>query len=197
MPEKIRISDGNMKLGKIPNLSLAPGVTCSSIANKTCYSDGCYARKAYRAYPKTKNAWDINTKFAMEDLNTMKQQLSEYFAKYKPKFFRIHVSGDFISIEYATMWKDVIAEAQDTRFLAFTKQFDIVKSIEWPKNASIIFSAWPGMYFDRDKFQVAWMDDGQEKRIPSDAIECPGSCEHCNMCFNLPSIGRDVVFHKH
>lgn len=195
--KKICISAGNMKLGKMANFSLTPGQTCSKAACSTCYVEGCYARKAYRLYPQTKTAWDKNTEFAKENIPELKAQLSSYFAKSQPRFFRIHVAGDFVSKEYAEMWRDVIAGAPGTRFLAFTKQYEIAKAIEWPENVAMIFSAWPGLEFDRTGFNVAWMDDGTETRVPADAIMCPGSCENCGMCFQLPELKRDVVFHKH
>ena len=41
------------------------------------------------------------------------------------------------------------------------------------------------------------MQDGTETRVPEDAIRCPGNCETCGLCYELPRLGRDVVFHKH
>jgi hypothetical protein len=62
----------------------------------------------------------------------------------------------------------------------------------------IVFSAWPGMTFlNPHGHRVAWMQDGSETRVPDDAIECPGNCESCGLCFEHDRLGRDVVFHKH
>ena len=138
---KACISAGNMKLGKMPNFSLAPGVTCSREACATCFTEGCYARKAYRLYPQTKAAWDRNTDLALHDLTDLQAQLVKYFTKNRPNYFRLHVSGDFVSPEYTAMWRAIAARFQETHFLAFTKQYEMVRAIDWPINVAIVFSA--------------------------------------------------------
>ena len=186
-----------MKLGSVPNFSLTPGVTCSEDACKTCYVDGCYARKAYRMYPAVRSAWDKNTDYAKNNTELIFGELCQYFSKYQPKLFRVHTAGDFVSVEYAKIWNEIAHLFPDCKFLAFTKRYDIVRQIEWADNFSIVFSSWTGVEFDRTGFPVAWMNDGKEDRIPSDALQCPGNCETCGMCFELKKIGKDVVFGKH
>lgn len=43
----VHVSEGNSKLGKVPNLSMTPGESCGY---PVCYSDGCYALRPYRMY---------------------------------------------------------------------------------------------------------------------------------------------------
>jgi hypothetical protein len=192
-----KISGGNSKLGPIPNLSLAPGVTCTSIACETCLMD-CYARNFYRMYKNVRKAWDTNTKLALEDLPTMERELNEYFSGLaSPKFFRVHVAGDFVSLDYAEMWARVASAAPTTKFLAFTKSFDIVQKVSWPDNFKIVYSAWPGVPAPPAGRPVAWMDDGTETRIPARSVHCPGNCESCGMCWSLDELGKDVYFSKH
>jgi len=50
----VKISNGNTKLGRIPNISLPPIKACGK--DVPCKSD-CYALKAYRQYPATRKAW--------------------------------------------------------------------------------------------------------------------------------------------
>jgi hypothetical protein len=65
-------------------------------------------------------------------------------------------------------------------------------------NLAVIFSAWPGVRIHNPHgHRIAWMQDGTEYRVPKDAVRCPGNCEECGICFRLPKLGRDVVFHKH
>ena len=197
---KTKISNGNAKLGKIANMSLAPGKTCSADACKTCLVDGCYACKAYNAYKNTRAAWDTNTDLALNYLSCMEADLNAYFAGMNaPRYFRIHVSGDFVTYEYAQMWARVAANAEGTNFLAFTKQFDVIRGVEFPPNVSIVLSDWPGVDIPadlREIYSVAWLDDGREC-IPADAIECPGNCDTCGMCWALAKRGIDVKFRKH
>jgi hypothetical protein len=83
-----------------------------------------------------------------------------------------------------------------TIFLAFTKRYDLEYS-EIPENLTIIFSMWPGVPDTAPRgFPRAWMQDGTEDRVPDDALESPGICHNCGMCWQLAKIGRDVVFHK-
>jgi len=46
---------------------------------------------------------------------------------------------------------------------------------------------------------VAWMRDVKnlDERIDADAIECPGYCEDCLVCWGLAQKGLSVVFDKH
>lgn len=200
-PVKIHISTGNAKLGKVPNFSLVPGRTCSAEACKTCLKEGCYAMKSYRVYPSVKKAWDDNTAAAVENLPALEAELTRYFSGMNaPRYFRLHVGGDFVSREYAAMWARVMEKAPHTNFLAFTKQFDHIRGVQFPANASIVLSAWPGCEIPADLrslYSVAWLDDGTESRIPADAIPCPGNCEHCGACWGLAKIKLDVCFAKH
>ena len=192
------ISANNSKLGNIPNWSLTPGKTCSACACKTCLKEGCYAMKSYRQYPNVRKNWDENTVLALDFLPELESHLNAYFAKLSaPRFFRVHVAGDFVSKEYAEMWARVAAAAPGTKFLAFTKQWDNVRGVEFPDNFKLILSAWPGTEIPADLralYNVAWLDDGTVEGIPADAIECPGHCETCGACWGLD---RDTVFHKH
>jgi hypothetical protein len=196
----VRISAGNSKVGNIPNLSLTPGRTCSPEACRTCLTGGCYAMKSYRMYSNVRAAWDANTDLAVNDLALMERELSAYFAGMNaPRFFRLHVAGDFVTREYAAMWARIAAAAPHTNFLAFTKQWGMVRGVDFPKNFSLVLSSWPGTVIPsdlREKYSVAWLDDGSEE-IPEDAMECPGNCETCGACWGLAKRGIDVKFAKH
>ena len=198
----------NDKLGDIPAFNLLPVVTCSAAARKNCMINGCYAVKFGLRF-----GWMIqkdyclrnlaeNTKLAMTDILKLELELENYFASKKPEFFRIHASGDFFSVEYAKMWARVAARHPGTKFLAFTKQFDIVRAVEFSAviNFELVLSGLTGVKIPndlREKYRCAWCDDGTENRIPKDAIKCPGSCEKCTVCWHLRELNKDTVFHKH
>lgn len=197
---KTKVSNGNSKLGTIANMSLTPGKTCSPEACKTCLTGGCYAMKSYRMYKSVRAAWDNNTELALTALDVMERDLMNYFSSMNaPRFFRIHVGGDFVTREYAEMWARVAASNPGTNFLAFTKQWDMIRGIEFPENFSMVLSSWPGTTIPEDLrrlYSVAWLDDGSEE-IPADAIECPGNCSTCGVCWALAKRGLDVKFAKH
>lgn len=193
---KVSISGGNTKLGAIPNVSLIPGRDCGNVPCKV----DCYALKAWKQYKETRAAWTRNSEKAHKDREDLFVQLRSYLEKKSPRWFRWHVAGDILDQQYL---EEMIAIARDfpgTRFLASTKRHDLTFKV-MPDNLAIVFSMWPG-WGSEDKARklglgIAWMQDGSETRVPSNAIECPGNCENCAMCWHLNKLGRDVVFHKH
>lgn len=205
----IYVSNGNSKMGKVMNLSLPPIKSC--IKDVPCKND-CYAMKAYRMYKGTRNAWDSNLKIWEGDKefynwespaearaffeNSLKAQLRSE----KPRFFRWHVGGDIPDARYYLMMMVIAERFPQTKFLAFTKQYNIIAESKNtpPPNLTIVLSAWPGYdMVNPRELPVAWMQDGTETRIPRYTIECPGHCDSCGMCWSLPEIGVDVMFHKH
>ena len=90
----VKISAGNMKLGKIPNVNLPPIITC---AYRVPCMKKCYAMKAYRAYPNARDAWNNN-------LNIYHMNKEEYFASIIKQLkkikhfdkFRWHSAGDIL-----------------------------------------------------------------------------------------------------
>ena len=194
------VSEGNMKVGSIPNWSLTPGRTCSDEACNTCFVQGCYACKAYRQYPQTRKAWDENSDLAESKLDKLEPFFDLYFSSLAaPRFFRVHVAGDFVSIEYAQLWARIAAKHPGTRFLAFTKQWEHVRGIDFPENFSLVLSGWPGTEIPADlaeKYAKAICVDHEED-IPADGFHCPGHCENCGACWELAKRGQDVYFVKH
>jgi len=198
--QRVTISRGNRKLGAIMNVSLTPIECCPP--GVPCANEGCYALKPYRLYPGTRRAWKTNARIARKDPKTYFSQIARAIARSRPRYFRWHVAGDILNIDYLEQMCRIAADNPRTRFLAFTKAFELVNRYErrrsLPGNLKVMFSAWPGMKIDNPHgHRIAWMQDGTEYRVPNDAVRCPGSCEDCGICFRLPKVCRDVVFHKH
>lgn len=203
----MKISKGNSKIGKVWNISLPPVKACKGCAD-ICGRD-CYAMKAYRQYPATREAWEHNFDQAKNDIGNYFKELECALEKYKGKFFRWHVAGDILSTEYYYEMIVIAKKFPRIKFLAFTKQYWFVNRFHdqyekkgfvytLPENLQIVFSAWPNLPLDNPHgFPVAFMQDGTETRIPDDAIPCPGNCETCGMCWSLSEINRDVYFDKH
>lgn len=191
------ISEGNSKMGNVPSFNLTPGRTCTAEACKTCLKEGCYAIKLYKLRPSVRKCYDRNTAAVLNDLEGFKASINSFLKTYKPRIFRIHSSGDFVTEDYFLAWLDIAKSNKDVVFLAFTKCYAMIKAHrnEIPENMRIIFSAWPGMPIERaDGIPVAWVDDGKENRIPADALECSGKCEDCAACWITE---KDVYFRKH
>ena len=196
---RTKISNQNSKLGKIPNISLTPIKSCVNC--KEC-KKSCYALKAYRMYPNVRNAWDVNLDMARNNHTEFFNDINTFIAKKKPSFFRWHVAGDILGTSYLTSMIVLATNNPTTKFLAFTKNHKVINdylaSGRFPDNFTVIMSGWPKMMLDNPyDLPVAWLQDGTETRVPKTAINCPGKCDACGMCWELPKLNKDVVFNIH
>ena len=187
MKHKIAISEGNSKLGKIPNFSLTPRKSCPNCKHCSGTWDGhkysCYANKAMGMYPQARKAWARNLKACKDNLGDVGQQLVAYLSTNQPTWFRIHVAGDFYSQEYLRMQITLAKLYPKTRFLAFTKSFELDFS-RVPKNLKIIYSVMPTTPLatvPRGTRAYAGPIPKTKQRV----FECPGNCETCAVCWNL------------
>lgn len=217
----ITICMENTKMGPIPSFSILPKVTCNMDAS--CTKKGCYAWTMARRRRNVYLSWAKNTKLVQEDMEQVKKQLHGWLLMYSPMAFRIHVGGDFFSVEYLDMWRWMAQRHPKVKFFAFTKQFEVLsKSLamrgKLPKNLSIILSAWtpdtpnwcPPIVL-RKKFPVAWIVQadvkGNTKRSDMAMItsvngsrqlsKCSGLCCECGRCFNMKRKDGDIYFVKH
>lgn len=202
---KLHISEGNSKLGLIPNVSLPPGCGCPKDA--PCKRD-CYARRhGYARFASVRKSWDRNAWLLKRRYNDFFRDVAWYLAQVMPKRFRVHVSGDFLDMETLQRWFSIARGAPKTRFLAFTKRYDLMTELlgktvgKPPDNFRIVISRWPGYPCPPDlgsAFPQAWMYAPKYKDvyIPPKARKCSGSCATCWRCWNLKP-GQHVVFHKH
>jgi len=181
-------------MGKVLNLSLTPGASCAP--GVPCFGD-CYARKSAKRSKQARAAWEHNFNLWKSDPREFERSVVEQIEKKQPKFFRWHVAGDIPDAMYLAMMYRVACRFKRTKFLAFTKRYNLVRELP-PANMSIVLSAWPGYEIHNPlNLSVAWMQDGTEQRVPQGSLECPGGCDECGMCWSLNVIGRDVVFDKH
>ena len=191
---RITLSRENRKLGHIPSFSFPPVVTCRP---KAPCARSCYAQKAMRLFPSARKAWQRNLRAYRADPVTFWKAFSAGLEVLRPSFFRFMVSGD---IPDRSFLKGILGLARafpKTRFLLFTKQYSFVSRVKPPANLQIILSAWPGLRLPRSpRFPIAYMQDGSETRAAG-ALECPGNCESCGVCWQLGKTGRNVVFAKH
>jgi len=201
---KISISKGNTKLGRIAQFNLLPGVSCSKEAGKTCFVDGCYAKKSLR-YPAVQNAWGKNTEIVKHNLFKFYSEMTDFLNTYNGEYFRIHSSGDFIDKNYFKVWLTIIKEFPEIKFLAYTKQFDIVldglRGEKKPENLALYISIWEGEKITgpADILHTVY-DIPYTAVIPNeghhvgDAFLCPGDCRSCKVCYHGH---RNIHFIKH
>lgn len=197
---KLSISYGNKKMGFIPSVSLPPVVTCKNCA--TC-AKKCYAKKLCRIYPSVEKAYNNNLELLKSDRNSYFEQIKS--VAMLTGFFRYHVSGDIIDIDYLNRMCKLARQCKKTTFLAFTKNYDdINKYLEnhkKPANLQIIFS----LPFDGASIEnpynlptAAVILKGQEPK--KNYKICGGNCSECASCgigcWELKK-GQTIAFYEH
>lgn len=201
----VNISTSNSKLGGfIPTLNLPAVVTCRCDApcRKTCYAcKGNFSYANVKASHLNNLEQFIKTpeRFKNDILYFLNNGLISY------KFFRWHSSGDIINNDYFLMMVEIAKRTPQTKFLCFTKKYEIVNDFlsgggTIPKNLAIVFSAWDESWiFDNPyNLPVAYVrfKKGLNSNIPNTANECGGLCSQCQKCWHLKN-GDSVVFNQH
>lgn len=201
--KSVSISKGNSKMGAVPSVSLPPIVTCKDAnGNPPPCAAKCYAAKLCRLRKTVREAYARNLEIWTADPATYELQVKA--AASMTRFFRWHVSGDLISMDYLKMVVRVARELPHTEFLMFTKRFDLVNDFTYcediPGNLHIIFSAWPGMDTPNPHdYPVAHVVFRGEE--PADSWKvCGGNCTECACrgvgCWQLKH-GEHICFNEH
>lgn len=201
----VHISYHISKLGeKIPSVSLTAGRSCRPDA--PCAID-CYAKHGRFLFNNVKTPLDNNIRLWEEDPVLFENDVLA--AASQCEYFRWHSSGDILSDEYFMMMVRIAMALPNTKFLAFTKQYEIVnayldKGFEIPENLSVVLSAW-GNWIPENPHNLPMSfvhlknNDGEDK-IPYSARPCSGFCGECihsaNSCWDLHR-GESVVFKQH
>ena len=186
------ISDSNSKLGKVPNWSTSPVVTCpgaTELCKSTCYVGG---RKGYlKVYPSARVAYAANT-VAVNLSTDWSVGVMRYLSKHRPAMFRIHVSGDFHRAVYVKTWARIATMFPGTRFLAFTRSWRVARlrpSLETLRalpNVQLIASLDTEAHDAPNAWRKAWMGSPVSGHS---ATLCPGygpaelQCDACGLCF--------------
>lgn len=174
------ISDGNKKIGRCMNVSLAPILTCKRCEKCMYY---CYDIKACLQYENVRKARAKNTALFNYSREEFFRQLWERMArKRKNKFLRFHVSGEIVDTAHFNLMVETARRFPDFTIWTYTKNYDAVN--EWiaahgsiPENFSVMFSEWKGVPIDNPYnmpvFRCAFTD---ADRI---GFHCPGNCDIC------------------
>lgn len=206
----VHISRGNTKLGvNIPSVNLPPQSTCRPDA--PC-AKKCYARKGRFSFPHNKDLACTNLQMWQEEPMIYEREIM--VAAFTAKFFRWHSSGDIPDAEYLKMMVRVAERLPSTKFLCFTKKFELVNEFVQehgypPENLTIVYLAW-GEWRPENPwgFPMAYVRlKKEEAQIPSGASQCSGYCGDCvcsgRSCWDMKR-GFDaeggtacVVFNEH
>lgn len=199
---QISVSNGNIKMGKIPSISLPAIVTCRKDC-KCCKK--CYAAKIERLRSSVKAAYLHNLQMLKEQPETFWRQAEAVIML--SRYFRFHVSGDIPDREYLEKMVEISAKQSHCEILCFTKKFDIVNGFLTaggviPSNLHLIFSGWKDLVmenpFHLPEAHVLYKDGTTTAR--PDAKKCGGNCTECARtgvgCWVLEK-GEQVVLDEH
>lgn len=201
--DHVHISKGVTKLGTdIPSVSLPPVLSCRPDA--PCFKK-CYARRGRFAFPHNKSLLQMNLDIWNEDPVQFERDV--IIAAFHSRFFRWHSAGDIPDAKYLNMMVSVAEKLPDTKFLCFSKKYEIINDYldtysAFPKNLSIVLSAWGDFRPDNPhNLPMAYVrfKCGQTD-IPPSAFQCSKYCGDCVMsgcsCWDL-QIGQSVCFNEH
>lgn len=198
--EHVSISEKNSKLGKIPNISLPPFITC--IDNAPC-AEECYAGRFYKRWSNVRDAYNLNLKTYKSDPELYFRCIDTYLLENGPEYFRWHVSGDVPDLYYLIKILTMAIAHPNTKFLVFTKKykylenFNINQFMKYVENLSIIMSAWVGLPLPKyeliEKYTIAFTEDDDRKY---NYIECEGTCHDCGKCWELRNSSLNVCLKK-
>lgn len=180
------ISTGNVKIGRTMNVSLMPILTCGNC--REC-SKLCYDIKACLQYPNTViDARMRNTVLLRRDRNEYFRRIDAAISRRRTnKYFRWHVAGDIIDVDYFDRMVKIARKHPDFTFWTYTKMYNVVN--EWcswhidkrdaiPANLHIMFSEWRGMPMHNPygfpEFRVVFKDEERPA-----GFYCPGNCDIC------------------
>lgn len=196
-----RVTFNNSKLGRsIASINMPAGITCRP--NAPCATQGCYAKKGNWLFQNVRDSLSAN-------LNAYKNDPKRFFDSvveqtFLCKYVRWHSSGDIVDDEYFKGMCKVARKNKDTRYLCFTKKFEIINNYldeghRIPSNLKIVLSAWndwkPENPYNLPTTYVRGKGFNDEN-IPEGCIPCKGKCYECVACWQLKK-GQNVVFDKH
>ena len=197
----VSISRGNDKMGLVPSFSFPPVITCSNCAE--C-SSRCYALRMCKRRKTTAEAWARNLAIWQENPEAVKAAVIN--SAILSGYFRFFVGGDMPNGEFLRIMCECATVCKNTKFLAFTKKYDIVNAFlddggKIPDNLQIVFSGWGDNVRPVNPYNLPESDvifNGQE--IPKNAKICGGNCVECIhagvACWELKH-GEKIYFHEH
>lgn len=195
------LSNGNRKIGKVMNVSLMPVMTCGNCKECKYY---CYDIKACAQYPGTViDARMRNTVILQKNRDEYFKRIDDAISRRrKNKYFRWHVSGDIVDIDYFSRMVEIARKHDDFTFWTYTKMYDIVN--RWidengalPGNLSVMFSEWRGVPMNNPhgmpEFRVVFKDDA----VKPVGHYCPGNCDICKNLHRGCPVGETTYCNEH
>lgn len=201
------ISAGNVKIGRVLNVSLPAVIACRNCSE--CKGI-CYEIKAGR-YTNVIDARAKNMALVNADRDEFFSQIENRISRRrKNKFFRWHVAGDILDLDYFSRMVETARRHPDFVFWTYTKMYGIVNIYcrangrdAIPDNFSIMFSEWDGMPMNNPyNFPVfSCKLAAGNKNHPAEYFDglykCPGNCDICKAIHRGCLAGENTYADEH
>lgn len=121
MKEPLQVSRWNTKLGVLPSFSLPALKTCpgkTEFCSRLCYGlNGRFARQRMRELYQSNLEVSKQADFV--------ERIVRGILKTKTGVFRLHVVGDFYSVEYVEKWLEIADRLPDVKFFGSTRSWRV------------------------------------------------------------------------
>ena len=98
----------------------------------------CYARKGAYIWGNVKPAFE--KRYELSKTDDFISAIHAEIQRKKPKFVRVHDSGDYYSREYLAKWFQIAKQNPQVNFYSYTNMIDMIKKADIPSNYDFIFS---------------------------------------------------------
>ena len=166
----------------------------------------CYDLRNDLIYKEVIKTRAINSAILHEDPERYFKEIDGYLDYRFPRAFRFHIGGDIQDKWYLDKMCEIARKHKDTKFLAFTKMFDVCNEYldegnVIPENMHILFSGWLGLKMDnKHGFPEAHPIFESGTSAPQGTLLCTGNCTEClkedRPCWSIGK-GQAVGFLAH
>ena len=187
------LKDGNTKTGK--------AVKCWAMSTKTCsiQCEKCYGKRGFYAFGNGLEMLNRNAELAMLHLDFFKRAIMAQCETFKDGTeIRIHVVGDFFSVEYVKVWQGVIETYPQLIFWTYTKVTKYENAFAEYPNANIVKSVINGKFNFGHCDHIIDLytelkDNGKNVHICRCGVDDNQHCSGCHKC----SLCDYVLFIEH
>ena len=184
------IKKGKFKGAVIFTLTLEERATCP----RDCYHwDNCYGNNMAFAHRFQHGA-------ALE--NKLEKEIAELCATYKSVIIRLHVLGDFYSVQYVKLWHKLMTKYDNMAVWGYTgykPDSDIGKALMY--NYKRFGERWVVRFSNAKEIQLSAMSAEVSEPVKGQSFICPeqtgaaSNCANCALCWQQPE--QQVIFLTH
>ena len=189
----------SMLPGNIKHLVTIDGVTTEVLGTCPVNCPGCYAQAGRYNCSNVKAANARKTTLARLFLDWCRAAILAQIEADHITICRIHAAGDFFSMEYVGMWRDVVKACPGTIFWTYTKNTEAERAFDDLDNINVVRSMIPGLGINYGhcgyimKLYAALKALGKRVYICRCGIDKNQHCTNCHGCFE----NEIVLFIEH